>query len=289
LTRRTQKIIFPKIQGSPLFSTLEAGQPQIISFSRRATTRIPSGADAPLNDEENLFRTILNEAMVELDFAPEPALDAFCYYPAFNYQESMHQCLERQGEKGEFSSDIAVLTMNKQCNSVIKFPEGPKYNPKVSSPSCGPFRSVRAELLAYLLAEELLDTSRIKEILGDHKLVPEVKITVAPKGGKMSFATMRDMVDSLLYTEEEEAYDALHDIQTNDEAIQILKIFLFVIGQHDLRNGNVRLTPMGLPVAIDNERILDPSTEVARVNNYEDLHTKKSLWHAMMLKQTSIA
>ncbi len=121
------------------------------------------------------------------------------------------------------------------------------------------WRSILGELLAYELSQRLgLD------------LVPETQLILLRDTHGIRLGTAKPLLHNL--SQECEGLTG----HTWNYKLQLAKAFCFIMGQWDLRIGNISIDDNGNPVLIDNECIvnLEPS-EVLRVNDFGGLLTQK--------------
>jgi hypothetical protein len=200
---------------------------------------------------------------------------------------AMHNVLQERGEFGYYTSDVMVAC-DPCCRDkkkwVIKSPKLPLT--KSVQYDDVDFRALLGASLFYKIAAKL----------GCCDLVPKTELTLIRIDEHLRLAIKQDYVEDVKprakvnymmaghmrrgYDSETgmslQEYDSLQcRDNTGDIDTQRLKILLFTLGQWDLRQGNVLVQNDGRPVAVDNERILDLDTQVARVDDYGELKTKK--------------
>lgn len=200
---------------------------------------------------------------------------------------AMHNVLQERGEFGYYTSDVLVVCepcCRDKKKWVIKSPKLP-LTKNVQYDEMD-FRALLGSSLFYKIATKL----------GCGDLVPKTELTLIRIDDHLRIAIKQDYVedvkprtkvnhvlaghtrrgyDSVVGASLQE-YDSLQrQDNTGDINTQRLKILLFILGQWDLRQGNVLVQNDGRPVAVDNERILDLDTQVARVDDYSELKTKK--------------
>ena len=203
--------------------------------------------------------------------------------------------LAEKGQQGYYSSKVVVVefyntsTSSKEANKkyVIKYPKPPKDLTEEEAGECD-ILPLAGEVYAYELSKALkLD------------LVPETQLIVVQDEQEapnhISFGTMKPYIEDLKQREQlgddvalrkkqgllpediaQQEYSEFLKDDTNDEAIQTLKMFLFVAGQWDQRQGNVLLRNTGSPVAVDNEHIFDPDFTVVKPESHKELRQKKT-------------
>ena len=178
------------------------------------------------------------------------------------FQQDMQAYLNKKGECDDaYSSEVRIVEV--QRNDVHQPSE--KWVVKTETmPEEGSnsqyrhsWRSLLGELLAYELSQRLgLD------------LVPETRIILLRDTHGIRLGTAKPLMHNL--SQEYEGSTG----HTWNRKVQLAKAFCFIMGQWDLRLGNISTDANGNPVLIDNECIvhLEPS-EVLRVNDFEGLRT----------------
>jgi len=200
--------------------------------------------------------------------------------------------LAEQGQQGLHSSTVEVVEFDntgiasRELNKkyVIKYPETPTDLIGEEEGECDVL-PLAGEVFAYMLSKAM-----------KLNLVPETRLAVVQdRQGPISFATMKPYIGNLKRREQlsEDAllqklmgllpgdiqhkeYKELLEQDTNDKRIQALKLFLFITGQWDQRQGNILVKNDGSPVAVDNEHILTPCHTVVKAESYETLRQEKT-------------
>lgn len=179
-------------------------------------------------------------------------------------RQNIRAYLHRKGESDDaYSSEVQIVKIQQD--------DGEKPDKWVvkAEPLRGNFqykhswRSILGELLTHTVAEGLG--------LGD--LVPRVLLVLVCDKSGIRLGTAKPYIEDL------QANSAGLISHTCSIRMQTAKIFSFLMGQWDLRMGNIRVrinkeSGEEEPILIDNEAIVDfEESEVLRVNNFEDLRT----------------
>lgn len=176
------------------------------------------------------------------------------------WQQDMQAYLNKKGVCDDaYSSEVRIVEVqrndihNPLARWVIKAEPIPKECNNAQYQHS--WRSILGELLAYKLSQRL-----------ELDLVPETHLILFLDTHGVRLGTAKPMLDNLSQEWGE----------TAESKVQLAKAFCFIMGQWDLRLGNISMDGNGNPVLLDNECIvnLEPS-EVLRVNDFGGLRTQK--------------
>ena len=180
------------------------------------------------------------------------------------FQQDMQDFLNKKGECDDaYSSEVRIFEV--QRNDIHQPSENwvVKVAPMPEEGSNGQYRHSWRSLLGELLAYEL--SQRLG--LG---LVPETQLILLQDTHGIRLGTTKPLMPNL-----SQEYEGATG-HTWNHKVQAAKAFTFIMGQWDLRLGNISMDANGNPILIDNECIIHfEGSEVLRVNDYRRLRTQK--------------